>query len=388
MRSALVLNASYEPLSVVPARRAACLVLADKAEIIEADGTELRSPSIIARQPARDPAALHGQGAVPPAHGAVAAGRVRPRRLPLPVLRRTRRLDRPRAATVARRAARVGERRRRVPAVQPGQARPHARRGRDAPGPPVPGAAADGVGGGQRGPGARGVEAVPRHRLVIAVGASAAASARQRSTPWRCPTRVELAGVGVRRRAAGARARLGQRPTRSSTSRRARAAGVEVVRRRSGGGAVLLVPGDIVWFDVDRAGRAAARRRGSATTSRRSMVWLGETSPPRSVPSAPAPSTVHDAADVAHAVVADWSASPGSARARCCVDGRKLVGHQPAPDARRGPLPVRRAHAPGRRPLADLLPHAAPGHSRRSPTLPPAVAAALPAAARRRARTP
>ncbi|MGI9052354.1 MAG: HNH endonuclease [Ilumatobacteraceae bacterium] len=46
MRSALVLNASYEPLSVVPARRAVCLVLADKADVIEADGTEMRSPSI------------------------------------------------------------------------------------------------------------------------------------------------------------------------------------------------------------------------------------------------------------------------------------------------------------------------------------------------------
>ena len=47
MRSALVLNASYEPLSVVSARRAACLVLADKADVIEADGSELRSPSLV-----------------------------------------------------------------------------------------------------------------------------------------------------------------------------------------------------------------------------------------------------------------------------------------------------------------------------------------------------
>ena len=30
----------------------------------------------------------------------------------------------------------------------------------------------------------------------------------------------------------------------------ARAAGVEVVRRRSGGGAVLLVPGEVLWVDV------------------------------------------------------------------------------------------------------------------------------------------
>lgn len=43
MRSALVLNASFEPLSVVPCRRAACLVLDDKAEVIEHDGTYLRS---------------------------------------------------------------------------------------------------------------------------------------------------------------------------------------------------------------------------------------------------------------------------------------------------------------------------------------------------------
>ncbi len=51
MRSALVLNASYEPLSVVPARRAVCLVLADKADIIEEDGTELHSPSITLASP-------------------------------------------------------------------------------------------------------------------------------------------------------------------------------------------------------------------------------------------------------------------------------------------------------------------------------------------------
>lgn len=44
--SALVLNASFEPLSVVAPRRAACLVLADKAELVESDGTLLRSASL------------------------------------------------------------------------------------------------------------------------------------------------------------------------------------------------------------------------------------------------------------------------------------------------------------------------------------------------------
>ena len=41
-----MLNATYEPLSVVPARRAACLVLADKADVVEDDGTVLRSSSL------------------------------------------------------------------------------------------------------------------------------------------------------------------------------------------------------------------------------------------------------------------------------------------------------------------------------------------------------
>ena len=51
MRSALVLNATYEPLSVVSARRAVCLVLADKAEVIDDDGTALHSPSLTLPSP-------------------------------------------------------------------------------------------------------------------------------------------------------------------------------------------------------------------------------------------------------------------------------------------------------------------------------------------------
>jgi 5-methylcytosine-specific restriction endonuclease McrA len=46
MRSALVLNASFEPLSVVSSRRAVCLVLDEKAEVVEHDGTLLRSESL------------------------------------------------------------------------------------------------------------------------------------------------------------------------------------------------------------------------------------------------------------------------------------------------------------------------------------------------------
>jgi len=49
--SALVLNATYEPLSVVPARRALCLVLADKAEIVHHDGAQIRSASLVMLAP-------------------------------------------------------------------------------------------------------------------------------------------------------------------------------------------------------------------------------------------------------------------------------------------------------------------------------------------------
>lgn len=43
MHSALVLNASFEPLSVVSSQRATCLILAEKAELLEDDGTVLHS---------------------------------------------------------------------------------------------------------------------------------------------------------------------------------------------------------------------------------------------------------------------------------------------------------------------------------------------------------
>jgi 5-methylcytosine-specific restriction endonuclease McrA len=43
MGRALVLNASYEPLCVVPARRAVVLVLSDKADTVHESGTEFHS---------------------------------------------------------------------------------------------------------------------------------------------------------------------------------------------------------------------------------------------------------------------------------------------------------------------------------------------------------
>lgn len=46
MARSLVLNASYEPLSVVPSRRAAVLVLSEKADILHATGEALRAEHI------------------------------------------------------------------------------------------------------------------------------------------------------------------------------------------------------------------------------------------------------------------------------------------------------------------------------------------------------
>jgi 5-methylcytosine-specific restriction endonuclease McrA len=51
MRSALVLNATYEPLSIVSVRRAVCLVLADKADLLHDDGTELHAARMSVHTP-------------------------------------------------------------------------------------------------------------------------------------------------------------------------------------------------------------------------------------------------------------------------------------------------------------------------------------------------
>jgi 5-methylcytosine-specific restriction endonuclease McrA len=51
MRNALVLNATYEPLSIVSARRAVCLVLSDKADMIEAGTDEVRAERFSMKAP-------------------------------------------------------------------------------------------------------------------------------------------------------------------------------------------------------------------------------------------------------------------------------------------------------------------------------------------------
>lgn len=49
--SALVLNATYEALSIVSPRRAACLVLAGKAELVADDGSAIRAARVAVPTP-------------------------------------------------------------------------------------------------------------------------------------------------------------------------------------------------------------------------------------------------------------------------------------------------------------------------------------------------
>ena len=51
MSGALVLNASFEPLSIVSPQRATCLVLADKADLLADDGKIIRSERVTLPSP-------------------------------------------------------------------------------------------------------------------------------------------------------------------------------------------------------------------------------------------------------------------------------------------------------------------------------------------------
>lgn len=100
-----------------------------------------------------------------------------------------------------------------------------------------------------------------------------------------------------------------------------RAAGVDVIRRRSGGGAVLLLPGEVVWFDVivPLAGTGGPGH-GPMSDIRRSMVWLGER-----LRDVMGRGTVHDGPLVA----TPWSRTicfDGIGPGELVVDGAKLVG--------------------------------------------------------------
>ncbi len=130
---ALLLNASFEPLCVVPMRRAVVLVLKEKAEIVARNGAVLHSERAELPGAGGDPPPPLRPGAVPQPGAAVAPGRVRPRRPPLPVLQPGGREHRPRGAPLPRWPARLGQRGGLVPGLQLPQGGPPPLRGRPPP---------------------------------------------------------------------------------------------------------------------------------------------------------------------------------------------------------------------------------------------------------------
>jgi lipoate-protein ligase A len=100
-----------------------------------------------------------------------------------------------------------------------------------------------------------------------------------------------------------------------------RRAGVEVVRRRSGGGAVLLIPGEIGWFDVI----VPAGAPGWADDVHAPMIWLGRRIAAALGELGVGALSVHEGPLVRTA----WSSTvcfDGLGAGEVLRDGRKLVG--------------------------------------------------------------
>lgn len=98
-------------------------------------------------------------------------------------------------------------------------------------------------------------------------------------------------------------------------------AGVEIVRRRSGGGAVLLIPGEVVWVDVI----LPAGHVGWSDDVHRPMVWLGHALSAAFETAGLAGAQVHDAAMVStdHSrLICFDGLGPGE----LTIDRAKLVG--------------------------------------------------------------
>ena len=169
---------------------------------------------------------------------------------------------------------------------------------------------------------------------------------------------VERDGRGVRAPIApalgarlGAAGRVGRRARRASAASRC-------VRRRSGGGAVLLVPGEVVWVDVIAARRrpAVGRRRRPGRPTGSGELWAAALAACGVTGADGAPR-----ADGPHAVVVAGVLRRARDRARCTLGGRKVVGISQRRTRAAGPVPVRGLPAAGTRTRSwPLLVRAAP----------------------------
>ena len=132
---ALVLNADFRPLSYYPLslwswQDAIKAVFLERVNIVAEYDRRCDSPSFEMRLPSVVSLKTYRQAVAPP--GLHALQRVPARPLRLPVLRRARRPDlRPSRAALEGRPHDLGQRRRRLLAVQSAQGRPLAERGRD-----------------------------------------------------------------------------------------------------------------------------------------------------------------------------------------------------------------------------------------------------------------
>ena len=297
MSRALVLNATYEPLCVVPTRRALLLVIQAKAELLAATGRVFHSarvtldePSVVrlsyfVRVPHQAHVALNRRAIFArDGHRCQYCGA------------QAENIDHIRAE-VQRRPPRMGQRGGGVPALQRPQAGPLARGNRHevAPSAGHPAGPSLGTGRARRRP--PGLGALPR--LPRAGGAADRSAGRRGCTVGVMRWQVQRAGGKVSElhqnsvgsltglsRAAVSRCRLAvvQRAANSGLvlgsaqddgtvdGPACEAAGVEVVRRRSGGGAVLVEPGSVIWVDLVLG---ATDPLWSADVGR-SAWWVGE----------------------------------------------------------------------------------------------------------------
>ena len=141
----LVLNASFEPINVCTVRRAAVLILKNRAEMLEHGDWALHAESVTPAAPGRDsPPHLRAHPARRPPPQDHSPSGLRPRPLDLPVLRpRTRQPHRgPRDPALEGRLVDVGQHRHLLRALQPAQGRPAPEPGEHGPGPQAAGARA------------------------------------------------------------------------------------------------------------------------------------------------------------------------------------------------------------------------------------------------------
>ena len=352
MSGVLVLNATFEPLAVVSARRAVCLVLAEKVETLHATGRAFRSerrsvdvPSVVRLS--------HYVNVPRPRHRSPNRRAVfaRDRDACQYCGARAETMDHVRAPQPGR-AAHLGERGGRVPAVQRQEARPASERERDDAAAPATASRAVDVGRDRRGRCSRRVDDLPETRKrppdrVSPWGdragrAPADGDAREPRPAehgdlnWviehRSGSVPDLFGHPEPPHGASRLARLHtvERPglvlgssqrTGTADGSRAASAGVEVVRRRSGGGAVLLGPGSQVWADFFVAATDPLWHDDVTLAAR----WVGRLWSSVVAKFATAPCSVHAGRLVADRwgrLVCFASAGPGEV----FVDGRKVVG--------------------------------------------------------------